>query len=158
MFRKMRRFRQQLSEDECREVLKSGVRGVLSVNGDDGYPYGLPVDYWFDEKNNRICFHGAKAGHKIDSVEKNDKVSFCVMETGAKKEGDWAFTVRSVILFGRIRKVTDPEQIDAILRGLCARFPAPEGYADYEIAKSGRSVQCLEIIPEHMTGKRVHEA
>ena len=43
MFRKMRRFKQELNETECKKILKNEVRGVLSVIGDDGYPYGLPM-------------------------------------------------------------------------------------------------------------------
>ena len=56
MFRKMRRFKQELNETECKKILKNEVRGVLSVIGDDGYPYGLPIDYWYDEIENRIYF------------------------------------------------------------------------------------------------------
>lgn len=69
MFRKMRRFKQELNETECKKILKNEVRGVLSVIGDDGYPYGLPIDYWYDEIENRIYFHGAKEGHKLDAIK-----------------------------------------------------------------------------------------
>ena len=31
MFRKMRRFKQELSNEECMEILKNEPRGVLSV-------------------------------------------------------------------------------------------------------------------------------
>ena len=58
MFRKMRRFKQELSKDECIEVLKSEPRGVLSVMGDDGYPYGVPMDHWYDEVSGKLYFHG----------------------------------------------------------------------------------------------------
>ena len=72
MFRKMRRFKQQLEQKECIEVLKSQPRGVLSILGEDGYPYGIPIDYWYCEEENRIYFHGAKEGHKIDAI--NEKL------------------------------------------------------------------------------------
>ena len=54
MFRKMRRFKQELSKEECMEILKNEPRGVLSVLGDDGYPYGMPVTHWYNEKNGKI--------------------------------------------------------------------------------------------------------
>jgi len=76
MFRKMRRFKQELSKEECMEILKNEPRGVLSVLGDDGYPYGMPVTHWYNEKNGKIYFHGAKSGHKIDAIKNCDKVSF----------------------------------------------------------------------------------
>ena len=69
MFRKMRRFKQELSKEECMEILKNEPRGVLSVLGDDGYPYGMPVTHWYNEKNGKIYFHGAKSGHKIDAIK-----------------------------------------------------------------------------------------
>ena len=46
MFRKMRRFKQQITEEECREVLRNAKRGVLSLLGEEGYPYGLPINHW----------------------------------------------------------------------------------------------------------------
>ena len=82
MFRGMRRFKQQVSEEECIRVLKEQPRGVLSMIGDDGYPYGIPLDHWYCEENGRLYFHGAKEGHKIDAVTRCDKVSFCVMDEG----------------------------------------------------------------------------
>lgn len=158
MFPKMRRFKQQISDEECREVLRSQVRGVLSVLGEDGYPYGMPVNFWFDEKTGNFYFHGAKKGHKISAIEKCDKVSLCVYDEGYREEGDWALNIRSVITFGRMHKVTDPDQVRLICQKLTERFPAPEGYADYEIEKVGNFVQCLELVPEHMTGKLVNES
>ena len=102
MFRKMRRFKQQLEQKECIEVLKSQPRGVLSILGEDGYPYGIPIDYWYCEEENRIYFHGAKEGHKIDAIKECDKASFCVYDEGYREEGEWALNIKSVIIFGRI--------------------------------------------------------
>ena len=39
MFRNITRIKQVISKDECIEILKKQLRGVLSVNGEDGYPY-----------------------------------------------------------------------------------------------------------------------
>ena len=114
MFRKMRRFKQELSKEECMEILKNEPRGVLSVLGDDGYPYGMPVTHWYNEKNGKIYFHGAKSGHKIDAIKNCDKVSFCVYDKGYRKENDWALNIKSVIVFGRVRFVEDQDTINQI--------------------------------------------
>ena len=60
MFRELTRKKQQLTLNECKEILKNEVRGVLAVNGDDGYPYALPINFHFDEENNKIYFHSGK--------------------------------------------------------------------------------------------------
>ncbi len=158
MFRKMRRFKQELSKEECIELLKSEPRGVLSVLGDDGYPYGMPMDHWYDEKNGKLYFHGAKAGHKVDAIQKCDKVSYCVHDEGYRKEGEWPLNFRSVIVFGRMHVVEDWDKVAEICTNISLHFAGGEEHAKYELSTSGNSVLCLELEPEHMTGKRVVEA
>ncbi len=77
MFRELRRKNQQLSETEARSILKNGTYGVLSVQGDDGYPYGVPMNYVYGD--DAIYFHCAKEGHKLEGFQRSDKVSFCVV-------------------------------------------------------------------------------
>ena len=158
MFRKMRRFKQQLTQEECVEVLKGQVRGVLSVHGEDGYPYGLPINYWYNEADGNFYFHCAKTGHKIDAIAANDKVSLCVYDEGYRKEGDWALNIRSVIVFGRMSTVEDMDRKLEICRGLVGNFPAEDGYAEDEFNKLGKVVNCLQLTPDHMTGKLVNES
>ena len=158
MFRKMRRFKQQISEKECVELLKTQPRGVLAVLGDNDYPYTIPIDFIYDEETNTIGFHGAKEGHKIDAVKKHDKVSFCVYDEGYRREGEWALNIRSVVIFGRIKFVTDYNRAMDISRRLCYKFTDDEEYIEHEINHSGPRVQCLEIEIEHMTGKLVNES
>ena len=99
MFRDLTRKKQKLSLEECKEILKQEVRGVLAVNGDDGYPYALPINFYFDERNNKIYFHSGKIGHRQDALKKHNKVSFCVYDKGYRNEDEWAFKVKSVIIF-----------------------------------------------------------
>ena len=80
MFRKMRRWKQQLSDANTKQILKITKRGVLSVLGDDGYPYGIPINYYYDENDNAIYFHSAKEGHKLDAIKQNNKVSLLRMQ------------------------------------------------------------------------------
>ncbi len=158
MFREMRRFKQQISDEECKEILKAQPRGVLSLTGDDGYPYGLPISYWYDENSGNICFHGAKEGHKIDSIRRCEKASFCVYDEGYRKDGEWALNIKSVIAFGRIKFVEDYDRVVEISRNLCLKFTDDEKYIEDEIKNAGPRVQCLELVVEHMTGKLVNES
>ena len=54
MFREMLRSRQQLTQKECVNILKTELRGVLSVLGDDGYPYGVPVNHYYCEEDGKL--------------------------------------------------------------------------------------------------------
>lgn len=157
-FRPMLRRKQQLTNEECLEVLKSEPRGVLSVLGDGGYPYGMPMNFWYDEESGHIYFHGGKSGHKIDAIEKCDKVSFCVYDEGYRREGEWALNIKSVIVFGRIRPVTDYDRAMEVSRLLSYKFISDSAYIECEIKNYGSGTLCLELIPEHMTGKLVNES
>ena len=59
-YRKMRRFKQEISRQECIEVLKNAPRGILSMHGENGFPYSVPINQYYDEENGKIYFHGAK--------------------------------------------------------------------------------------------------
>ena len=102
MFREMKRINQKLSEDECKVLLKTELRGVLGIIGDEGYPYTLPINHYYDEEENALYFHSGKIGHKMDAIKKNRKASFCIYDSGYRKEGEWALNIKSVILFGKI--------------------------------------------------------
>ncbi len=154
----MRRFRQQLTEEQCAEVLSAQPRGVLAAAGDDGYPYAVPLSFWFDAGSGKLCFHCAKEGHKLDAIRRLDKVSFCVMDEGFRRDGEWALNIRSVIVFGRMRVVEDESRKLEILRRLGQKFyPNPDD-VEKEICKSGSRAVCLELVPEHISGKLVNES
>lgn len=158
MFRKMRRFKQQISDEECVKVLSEQPRGVLSMIGDDGYPYGIPLDHLYSEDDNKLYFHCAKEGHKIDAIAACDKVSYCVMDTGYRKDGEWALNINSVVVFGRMRIVEDEEDKREICTKLARKFTDDEAYIQNDIAKNLSHVCCLELTIEHMTGKLVNES
>lgn len=155
MFREMRRFKQQLPEEECIGILKREPRGVLAVLGDGGYPYTVPIDFIYHQ--GKLYFHCAKEGHKVDALKACDKVSFCVMDKGELEEGDWAPYFKSVVAFGRIKFMEDHDETIEMVRLLGRKYyPDAEG-VEKEIEKDGHRVLCLEMTIDHMTGKRVHE-
>ena len=49
MFRKMRRFKQQIPTGDCIKLLEKAPRGILAVLGDEGYPYTIPLNFVYDE-------------------------------------------------------------------------------------------------------------
>ncbi len=158
MFREMRRFKQQISTEECIRVLKEQPRGVLSMLGDEGYPYGIPLDHWYSEEDGHLYFHCAKTGHKIDAITNYDKVSYCVYDEGYRKEGEWALNIDSVVIFGRMKIVEDEDKKRDICINICRKFTDDEEYLQRELKNAFPRVCCLELIPEHMTGKLVNES
>jgi nitroimidazol reductase NimA-like FMN-containing flavoprotein (pyridoxamine 5'-phosphate oxidase superfamily) len=103
MFREMRRIKQLLSTEDTVAVMGRCTNGVLACIGDEDYPYAVPVSYIYS--NNKIYFHSAKAGHKIDAIEKNQKVSFAVIDEDTIVSQEYTSYFRSVIAFGKARIV-----------------------------------------------------
>lgn len=154
-FRPMRRFKQELPGQECREILTRAYRGTLSVLGDGGYPYALPINFLYADGH--LWFHCALDGHKMDAVKRSDKACFTVIDEPVKEENDWWYHVRSVICFGRIRVVSEDAERLARLRQLGAKY-FPEGYdIDADLVKNGPRAAILDFEIEHMSGKRVRE-
>jgi hypothetical protein len=158
MFRKMRRSPQALSREEIIELLNAETRGVMSVQGDNGYPYGVPINHLYDEETNRLYFHGADFGHRVDAVKKDPKVSYCVFGGDYQVEGDWAKYVKSVIVFGKAVLIDDPDEVVKWSRALCDKFPCPQEYIDKEIEKDASRTLVIAIDIEDINGKLVHEA
>ena len=158
MFRTMRRSPQALSHEEMVELLKTETRGVMSVQGDNGYPYGYPINHYYDEEANKIYIHGATFGHRVSAVKNDPKVSYCVFGGEYQKEGDWAKYVKSVIIFGKAELVEDADEIVRISRLLCDKFPCPPEYVEHEIEKDAPRTLVIAINIENMNGKLVHEA
>ena len=157
MFRPLRRTKNAISDEKAKELLSEEKRGIFAVNGDDGYPFAIPVDYYYDEEAGKIYFHGAKQGHKVDSLKKNDKVCFTVYGNEFRKEGDWAPYLQSVVVFGRCRLVDDPEETLEHIRLLALKYYPTAEEVEEEIAKDISRAQLYEITIEHLCGKQIHE-
>ena len=157
MFRELVRKNKQLTMYECIEILKNETRGVLSVIGDDDYPYGMPMNHWYNEEDGKIYFHSGKVGHRLDALRRNDKVSFCTYDDGYRNEGEWAWNVKSVIVFGRMEVIDDMNKIADITTKLSYKFVQDEEHIKKEIELYGSKTLLLVLSPEHICGKLVKE-
>lgn len=158
MFREIARKKQALPMDKIIEILDAEKRGVLSVLGDDGYPYGMPMNYWYNKENGYLYFHSGKKGHKVEALAANNKVSFCVYDSGYKNEGEWALNISSVIVFGRVHVVENHEDAMRICKEMSLKYTPDLAYIEEEIQKFGDATLCYELRSEHMTGKIVNES
>lgn len=154
MFRQMRRFKQQLSKEECEAILREATSGVLAVHGDDGYPYAVPVSHVY--RDGKIAFHCAKVGHKIDAIRGSDKVSFCVIAQDEVMPVERTTAYISVIAFGQARIVEDEAGLRRICEWVGEKF-CPDhmegAYQETDEVIAANRMYCVEIDVEHLTGK-----
>lgn len=154
--KKMRRIGQELSKEKCEEVLKTEKRGVLSFIDEDGYPYGVPLNFYYE--NDKIYFHGAKAGKKINILRNSDKASFTVYNQGFKTPDSWAYNPSSVICVGRVSFVEDLLHVIEICREIGQKHASTDEYVEQAISRSIDNVQWLILHIENMSGKIVNES
>lgn len=157
MFREVRRNRKQiLSEEESRKILLKSTSGVLSVLGDEGYPYGVPMSYSL--KDDRLYFHCDPKGHKMDAVKRHEKVSFTVIETDQIIPEEYTTYFRSVIVFGRVKFLETSEEKRQALMMLAEKYSADflEGASD-EINEKLDYVCVFAVDIDHISGKEAIE-
>ena len=158
MFRELIRRNKKISMEECLHILKTEKRGVLSVNGDNDYPYGMPMNHWYNEEDGKIYFHCGKVGHRLDAQKKDSKVSFCTYNEGYRNQGEWALNVKSVIVFGKIEIVDELDRIIDITKKLSYKFTHDDEYINAEIEQHVHRTLLLVLTPEHICGKLVQES
>lgn len=155
MFREMRRVKQLLSAEDTKVVMDRCTNGILACIGDEDYPYAVPVSYTY--YNNKIYFHSAKEGHKIDSIIKNPKVSFAVIDEDTIVSKEYTTYFRSVIAFGKARIVEGDERLEAF-KALVEKYSGDQTEEDKsnEIRKCTQA-HIIAIDVEHITGKEAIE-
>ena len=157
MFREMRRKRQALSQEEISSVLYRGTSGVLALSGDENYPYAVPISYVYDGE--KIYFHCAKSGHKLDAVQQNEKVSFCVIDQDEIVPDKYTSYFRSVIAFGRMEVIKDEKEKLTAIEKLAVKY-APNDTAigrKHMIDREWASFCMLKMSIDHITGKEAKQ-
>lgn len=151
MFRELRKKKRELSKEDTIKVLKEGREGVLSTISENGYPYGIAVNYVYH--NNCIYFHCANKGHKLDNISQNNKVSFFVNSNITIIPQDFTTHYKSAVVFGRAFITTDDEKRNAIIAiGEKYSHPHMEEGLKY-IDKAINTLTIVKIEIDHLTGK-----
>lgn len=157
MFRKLRRSKQALSQQALKAILENGTAGVLALTGDDGYPYAVPMSYVYDGE--KLYFHSAKSGHKIDAIQRNAKASFCVIDEDQIVPEEYTTYFRSVIVFGQIRRLDDDAEKRAAIDLLARKYAPDDTTANREqaIARDWAPLCMLAMTIDHASGKEAIE-
>lgn len=147
----MRRKERQLSNTKSIEILENGEFGIMASIGKDDYPYTTPLNYVY--YNGFIYFHTASEGHKIDNIENNNKVSFCITYDVKLLIEKFGVKYKSVIIFGKASEVFEAEKhrvLIALIKKYSGQFSEKgEKYIQGLIDKT----RVFKIEIEHMTGK-----
>ena len=157
MFRQMRRIKQELPLEEAKSLLMKNKRGVLSFNGEDDYPYAIPINFLYDEEENKIYFHGAKSGYKLDCIKKNNKACFVTYGDQELSENGWSYYLKSLVAFGEIEIIEDRELAAKKLRELAAKYYPSLSEVDAVMERSFDKALVYYLDTKHMTCKKVHE-
>jgi nitroimidazol reductase NimA-like FMN-containing flavoprotein (pyridoxamine 5'-phosphate oxidase superfamily) len=144
-----------MSQEDTIAVMKRCTNGVLACSGDDGYPYAVPLSYVFF--HDKIYFHSAKAGHKIDAIFKNPKVSFTAIDEDTIVSAEYTTYFRSVIAFGQARMV-EGDELKSAFKALVEKYSGdqPEAAKQKEITECTQTY-LIAIDVEHITGKEAIE-
>lgn len=157
MFRDIRRIKQKLSEEEILAIIQNNSYGILAVNGDDGYPYAVPLNYLYS--NGKLYLHGAKNGHKIDAITKCPKVSFCIVDKDDIVPEEYTTYFKSVIIFGKARIINEPIEFRKSIEDFASHFAPNETNEtrDMHIDKAFNNLCMIAIDIEHISGKQAIE-
>ncbi len=155
MFREMRRKKQALCMAECESILEKATSGVLATAGECGYPYAVPLSFRYDQANQKLYFHCAKSGHKLDAIQNNSKVSFCVIDRDDVIPEKYTTHFKSVIVFGTIRIMDEEADVADAIEKLALKYAPNDTKANRRqyLAAYAAQMHMLELTAEHITGK-----
>lgn len=114
---KVRRQERLLDEESAREIIRGGEYGVLSmVESIEGElcGYVLPINYAWDGED-YIYLHCAPEGHKLDCIDINPNISFCIVGRTDVISNKFTTAYESVIVRGKAeRNLTSEERMKAL--------------------------------------------
>jgi nitroimidazol reductase NimA-like FMN-containing flavoprotein (pyridoxamine 5'-phosphate oxidase superfamily) len=152
VFREIKLEERAISDEKALEILINGSYGVLSTIGEDGYPYGVPVNYACFE--NGIYIHCALEGHKLENIQFNEKVSFCVVSRSDILAVKFDTDYESAIAFGRASEVTEDSEKEAVLLALVSKYSGEHlATGKNYIKKFWDETRTFKIEIEHLGGK-----
>lgn len=152
MFRAMRRADRAATEAQAWEILRRAEWGVLSTVGEDGWPYGVPLNHVV--VGDALYAHCALDGHKLDNLEHEARASFCAVALHEVKPAELSTRYESAIAFGRAELILENTERRLALEALGQRFSAAHPEAiDQTMAESFDRTAVIRLRIEHLSGK-----
>lgn len=152
MKREIRRKDRIWENDAAVVLLENGEYGILSMVGTDDYGYGIPINFVKD--GDRLYFHCAPEGYKLECLAANPKVSFCVVGETRVIPNQFSTAYQSVIAFGTVHLNLPVEERLHALRLLVDKYSADfKEIGEKYIAKSFHRTNIVRLDIEHISGK-----
>lgn len=153
MERNMYKANRQMTNDEAVKIFEQGNHGILAVNGDDGYPYAVPVNYIYE--NGKIYIHSAKYGYKIDMIKADNKVCFTAIINAEVIQNKFTAAYQSIVATGKIHIVEDDVERRSILEKYIYKM-SPDfietGLKFVDAAIDKTELLCIDV--EELKGKQ----
>jgi uncharacterized protein len=133
-------------------LLRRGEYGILSTVDDSKQPYGIPLNYALMQ--NRIFFHCANEGRKLENITASHGVSFCVVGKTELIPEAFATRYESVVVSGPAAVVEDAGLKRDALRALVTKYaPGHTAAGEAYIDKLIDQTTVVGITITHMSGK-----
>jgi uncharacterized protein len=156
-YRPLRRADRGLSREDALALVDRTAYGVLALAWPDGRPYAVPLNHGRDGET--LYMHCATTGQKLDIISVNPQAVFCVSEmvelvTG-KNPCDASARFASVLLYGRVRVVSDPTEKIHGLVAICQALgiKVSDGPGRESLAPRAEQTVVLALDIEHLSGK-----
>lgn len=156
MFREIRRQNRILDDqDRIIDLLHKSEYGFLSLgNEENGYAYGIPMSYAYDEEADTLYFHCAPEGQKLDIIRQDNKISFCIIGRTEPIANQFTTLYESVLAFGQADVTLSDEEKRKALRLLVKKYsPGFEELGEKYMDKSWDRTTVFKIKIEHITAK-----
>jgi len=149
--RKIRRKDREIDSKEAIALLSQCEYGVLSTVDIHGQPYGVPLNYAY--KNNSLYFHCARLGHKLENIESNPNVSFCVVGKTRVLQAKFSTEYESAVAFGVASEVQGAEKISALQLLVEKYSPGFIEEGKKYIEEENKTTKVIKIEINHISGK-----
>lgn len=148
----MRRKDRQMPEKFAWEVVDRCEYAFLSMTGEDGTPYGVPITIVRDGR--AVYFHSAMEGRKVRCLRQNPRVCLTCVGNTEIQQDRFTTLYECAVAFGTASEVTEETEKIQALRILCQRHtPANMENFDKAIEKSLARTGIWKIVVEEISGK-----
>lgn len=114
----MRRGDREITERPVVEaILRDGRWATIALADEDG-PYVVTMSYGYDAQRQRLCFHAASKGRKLDIIRKNPRACATVVRDLGYIEGACEHPFESVVMSGTMHEVGDLDEKRVAMRTL----------------------------------------